>query len=159
MIRLEAASTPAPLTKMVEVKTLMKLWAVKKPIRVNKNIAQALFDHKLIMAASPGFYSLTRLGIKTANATEIITVEIPFELFLKFTDEKEIVDNFLRPKYNLWKLMVTTCVACGQESESLERIDDEDGNSGAYCKTCLEDGYEETIKQAKARRRNGVVSR
>lgn len=159
MIRLEAASTPAPLTKLVEVKALMKLWAVKKPIRVNKNIALALFGHGLIASSSPGFYSLTRLGIKTANVTEIITVEIPFALFLKFDSEQEIVKDFLQPKYNLWKLMVTTCVACGQESESLERIDDQDGNSGAYCKTCLDNGYEETVKQAKARRKNGVVSR
>jgi len=160
MIRIEAASTPAPLTKLVEVKALMRIWIAHKAIRINKNIVQVLVDHGLIMADSPGFYSLTRRGVKTTHATEIIEVDVPFDLFVKFDSEKEIVNDFLQPKYNLWKIMVTTCVSCAKESQNpLEKIEDKDGNNGAYCKDCLSKGYDLAVKAAKARKRNGVLTR
>jgi len=156
MIRIEAAYSPAPLTKLVEAKALLKAWTTGKSetaIRINKNIVAALLEHSLVFAEKPGFYRLTKKGIKVANSTEFVTVTIPLDLYLRFHNQDQLIKEFLQPKYNdLFKIMISTCFSCGEDVDEVEHILDIEGNEGSYCKQCLDKGYGLAVEEMKKRR-------
>lgn len=156
MIQIEAAITPAPFTKLVEVKALLRVAIADKgmkAIRINRNIVNSLLEQSLVVVSKPTFYKLTRKGLKIANATKIVKINIPLNTYLQFDNQEQFIEQYLKKTFgNLFKIMVTTCFSCGCEDHDVEYIVDDDGNEGSYCKECLNKGYLFAINEMKKRK-------
>lgn len=158
MIRIEAAYSPAPLTKLIEAKALVKALITEEAnvgIRINKNIASMLLRHSLVLAKTPLFYRLTQKGIQIAKETKIIEITISLDQFLKFNTEEDLIKRYLEQKYQqLFKIKISSCFCCGREDEPVEYYLDVDNNEGSYCKKCLDMGYSYAVEGMKKRRAN-----
>ena len=159
MITIECGNLPG-CSKLEEIKAIQKLRLVDGPIRINKNIARNLEASGLIRCKTSGDkYSTYELTSKGKSAKLMLeSFQLTLDAYLRIQDVSKWVAEITKRRKFVFKIMITTCFACGKERDrhNLEHIQDDQGNDGMYCKSCLKRGYAHALSQMKERK--NVVS-
>ena len=136
-ILIEAITLALGLKKLEEGKALLRAQMAKTPIRINKNIVEPLLKKKLVSRLSDGNFQLTSKGRKQKIKKHLISLTI--EEYFNLDDVNEFVKKATKRRRPIYKVMITTCLACGVEynSAELQPITDQDGILGVYCEKCL----------------------
>ena len=138
--------------KLEEVKTIVKMNKIEKPIRVNKNIAKVLLTNGYIKCEEDHTYSLTSKGKNCKLFFERFTFS--FDSYLRIDDVRKWISRATSKRKFVYKIMITSCFACGKDADrhDLEHIVDKENNDGMYCSSCLGKGYDHALKQLKERK-------
>ena len=155
MILVEALITTLGLEKLEEGKALIRAQVAKEPIRINKNIVGPLVEKGLVERNENGLYSMTLKG--QIARIRVQKIELDLDTFLVNQPYmKAYVSQRLNKRKPVFKVMVTTCLACGEESKELEHIVDNDVD-GTYCANCLKKfGYAKSKQTLIARKEKAM---